>query len=155
MNSTDHAVLDVEEIVERICARVAARKGIIVEEGRSAADTVRAALRVSCLRTPRLVEGEHYALGDFLVLSDQDFVSAAYHAVLRRQADPNGAQHYLKLLREGSLGKVEVLGRLRYSPEGRRLKVRVKGLAPAFVFAQGCRLASQARALIKRTLRVR
>lgn len=129
--------LHVDEIVERVCAGVAARRGIVVEEGRTATAAVRAALRVSNVHAERLAGGaEQWALEDFLVLPDQDFIDAAYRVLLQRRADPGGAQHYLTSLRDGAMSRAQVLGRLRYSPEGRRFNVTIKGLFAAFVWAQ-------------------
>ena len=60
-------------------------------------------------------------IDDVLDLDDAEFVMAAYRVVLQRVPDPAGFQHFLDALRDGRT-KVEVLLRLRYSPEGRRLR---------------------------------
>jgi hypothetical protein len=117
MNSAAPTTLGVDEIVEGVCVGVAARRGIVVEPGCTAAAAVRAALRVSDLRTQEFADGAEYSLEDFLVSSDQDFIDAAYRALLQRRADPGGAQHYLAALRSGSMDRAQVLGRLRYSAE--------------------------------------
>jgi|KBSSwiStaDraftv2_1062776.scaffolds.fasta_scaffold273564_2 O-antigen chain-terminating methyltransferase len=141
MQPADTTKLHVDEIVERVCAGVAARRGIVVEEGRTATAAVRAALRVSNVHAERLAgSAEQWALKDFLVLPDHDFIDAAYRVLLLRRADPGGAQHYLAALHSGAMDRAQVLGRLRYSAEGRRCGVAVKGLFAAFVLAQLLRM---------------
>ena len=61
-------------------------------------------------------------------LRDATFVRAAYRTVLGRDADPSGLDQFVRLLRTGALDKVDVLGQLRYSPEGRRRAVDIPGL---------------------------
>lgn len=76
----------------------------------------------------RLATKDEYVLGDFMALDDADFVEAAYRALLRRPPDESGFRFHLRLLREGSLSKVEVLAALRWSPEGEARGVHVDGL---------------------------
>jgi hypothetical protein len=70
-------------------------------------------------------------LSDFSELHDAQFVNAAYRGVLNRGPDPIGEDYYLKLLRNGA-SKAEVLGRLRYSTEGRAIGAPIDGLARAY-----------------------
>jgi hypothetical protein len=84
-----------------------------------------------------------YRVSDLLVgAEDEEFVWNAYRALLKRDPDDDGFQSHLKALRSGNAGKIDILGRLRYSPEGRRARVRVYGL---FFRA----LLSKARRLLK------
>jgi len=69
-----------------------------------------------------------YVLHELLQYSDADFVDTAYLTLLRRPADPVGKEHFLAALRGGQLDKVEVLGNIRFSEEGRRQSVHVDGL---------------------------
>ena len=77
---------------------------------------------------------EFYALSDFLGYHDSDFIDNAYFSVLRRSPDSEGKKLYLAKLQKGELTKVDIVGRLRYSPEGRSKKVPVKGLLLPFIF---------------------
>jgi SAM-dependent methyltransferase len=63
----------------------------------------------------------------------EEFLLEAYRAILCREPDPEGSRVYLEKLLTGRLTRVDILGRLRYSAEGRRLKVKVPGLLPAFL----------------------
>ena len=76
----------------------------------------------------RLPDQAQYVLNDFLRFNDADFIEVAYEKLLRRPADPEGSQGYLSALRSGALGKVEILGLIRFSGEGRRQSVHVDGL---------------------------
>lgn len=69
-----------------------------------------------------------YTMGELLVYADADFVFNAYRAVLRRGPDDAGLRHFLSRLRAGHTSKVEVLGDLRWSPEGQARGVHVDGL---------------------------
>jgi SAM-dependent methyltransferase len=88
----------------------------------------------------RFVSAERYHLNNFLALHDADFIEAAYRGILKRGADPEGYNYFLTSLRSGRLGKIEVLGRLRYSREGKCNAVHIRGLLPAFATQHACRL---------------
>lgn len=77
---------------------------------------------------PRLPDKDQYVLADFLGFDDEDFVEVAYSKLLRRPANDAGSREYLDALRNGVIGKVEVLGLIRFSEEGRRSAVHVDGL---------------------------
>jgi len=67
-------------------------------------------------------------LAEVMAFRDEAFVLAAYRAALGRDPDPGGRAAYLEALRSGSLNRLEVLGTLRYSPEGRALGRAILGL---------------------------
>ena len=73
-----------------------------------------------------------YLLNDFLRYHDEEFIRNAYYGILRRPPDTKGLTDFLKAYRDGTLSKLEILGRLRYSKEGRTHGVRVHGLFPRF-----------------------
>lgn len=74
------------------------------------------------------------SLTDFLNFHDEQFIFNAYTGILDRDPDPKGFEHFLAKLRAGELNKIEILGRLRYSQEGRQLSKKIKGLLlPFFV----------------------
>jgi len=68
------------------------------------------------------------SIGELLKFDDEDFIKSAYKAILRREPDEEGFNNYISKLRSQSLSKTRILGRLRYSPEGRQAKVYIKGL---------------------------
>lgn len=84
------------------------------------------ALKVNSVPTGR----DYFRLADLLAFHDASFVENAYRVLLQRSPDAEGFKHYLGILREGA-SKVEVLGRLRYSPEGKLRGVHVQGLLVA------------------------
>src|SRR5262245_55369340 len=77
----------------------------------------------------RLPSTRKYSLSELLGCSDADFIDVAYRALLRRPADEAGFKHCLGLLRIGTSTKVEILGLLRYSEEGKGAAVRIDGLS--------------------------
>lgn len=78
---------------------------------------------------PPISERSAYALHELLAYQDAAFVRNAYRAVLQRAADPEGFETFLQALRTGAMSKLEIVGRLRYSHEGRARGVQVRGLA--------------------------
>ena len=74
-----------------------------------------------------------YTLRDFTDYHDADFIRHAYLGILGREPDRDGQHHFLHQLRAGAFSKTEILGRLRYSAEGRRRHVRISGLLPCFI----------------------
>ncbi|MCB1777747.1 MAG: DUF4214 domain-containing protein [Candidatus Competibacteraceae bacterium] len=81
-----------------------------------------------------------YALRDFLDYHDKAFIVSAYRGVLRRDPDPSGLDNFLGKLRSGDYTKTEILGRLRFSREGRSHGVRIRGLTTPFIVQTACRL---------------
>lgn len=76
----------------------------------------------------RLPVKPSYGLADLLQFADEEFVLTAYRIVLRRPADADGLKSFLDAMRNGLMSKVEVLGALRFSDEGRRNDVHIDGL---------------------------
>lgn len=63
------------------------------------------------------------------------FVDQAFRAVLKRPPDPAGFDAHVRGLIAGG-SKIEVLGNLRYSGEGRRAAVHIRGLLPRYALAK-------------------
>jgi len=71
---------------------------------------------------------DHYHVNDLLRYHDRAFVQNAYLAILKRGPDATGYGDFIEALRSGSLNKIDVLARLRYSREGRAKAVAIDGL---------------------------
>lgn len=82
----------------------------------------------------------YYALSDFLDFQDEEFIYNAYRGVLKREPDLSGLSNFLSRLRSGDYSRIEILGRLRFSPEGRKIRVKIKGLLLPFVVQTAYRL---------------
>ncbi|MGH8172941.1 MAG: hypothetical protein ACREPX_07320, partial [Rhodanobacteraceae bacterium] len=63
------------------------------------------------------------------------FVENAYRLLLRRGSDTPGLEHQMRVLGSGA-GKIEIIGDMRYSAEGRSIGVQVPGLLPRYFFAK-------------------
>jgi 2-polyprenyl-3-methyl-5-hydroxy-6-metoxy-1,4-benzoquinol methylase len=87
------------------------------------------------------------SLNQLLAYDDEEFISAAYGYILRRNPDPSGVENYLALLR-GGISKLDVLFSLRFSEEGRRIGVKVTGVD----FTYWKWRATKARIYIRQTL---
>ncbi len=85
-------------------------------------------------------ESRQMALGEVLALQGMEFLREAYRVILGRSPDSEGLEHYLGALRAGRLRKIEVLGRLRYSAEGRRKGVKLPGLRLRYLAALPLRI---------------
>lgn len=72
-------------------------------------------------------EKEVLNLNDFGLLNDDEFIRVAYRAILRREADIVGFQHYLDKLSKGE-GRGAVLFKLRLSKEGKAVGRKIHGL---------------------------
>ena len=81
------------------------------------------------------VTKDRYQLRDFLEFHDAAFLNHAYRALLTREPDPQGHDAFLGRLRAGELSRTEIVGRLRYSAEGRAVHVPVDHLALPFALA--------------------
>jgi len=68
-----------------------------------------------------------YNIRDLLIYHQEEFIKNAHIAVLGREADPVELEIFLKRLNKG-MSKIEILGRMRYSPEGRKKSIKIHGL---------------------------
>ena len=128
-------VLTADEIMTRVRAEIARRRAGHAPGETAESTSVQTPGAVREYPLPqwqpvaaRLPDRAQYVLGDFLRFDDADFIEIAYEKLLRRPADQEGSQGYLNALRAGTLSKVEILGLIRFSEEGRRQSVHVDGL---------------------------
>lgn len=68
-----------------------------------------------------------------------EFIERAYAALLRRTPDSAGLEAQVRLLEAGR-SKIEILGNLRYTEEGRAVGARVPWLWPRYVLAKSMRI---------------
>jgi SAM-dependent methyltransferase len=156
MNKSAESRIDATHLMQRVHAEVAKRSSkefaatgtsreslipadsdamvprLVDAQGPAPPDTMRLTLPIvsADVDSPivhQLADGR-YALQDLLCHQDRDFIHVAYLAVLGRPPDANGFDTYLRLLRSGS-SKLEVIGYLHESPEGRQAGRSIRGLA--------------------------
>jgi hypothetical protein len=80
-----------------------------------------------------------YAIGELTGAHYKAFLDLAFRALLKRPPDETGAETQVRLLAAGA-SKAEILGNLRWSPEGRRIGTRVHGLLPRYALAKLARV---------------
>jgi len=135
--------VSVEEIMRRIREEVRRRKKMLArqeqmsEEGPSfQPSSVQLELEDLFFSSEPLdISQTSYHLRDFLKYHDREFIFNAYRGILKREPDPEGLEYYLRNLRSGQMSKVEIIGRLRFSPEGKSKGVKIKGLYLPLAFA--------------------
>jgi SAM-dependent methyltransferase len=140
--------ISVDEIMEKIRKEVARRRSHMSPPANpDLSKAVRGAEHLAPIHLPRLnphprfeTKDDGYHVNDFLRFHDRAFITNAYEGLLKRVPDSAGLSHNLDRLRRGTHSKIEILGRLRYSPEGKAKKVRVKGLLFHFGLAQAYKL---------------
>jgi hypothetical protein len=76
-----------------------------------------------------------YAIGELTGAHYRALLDQAFRALLKRPPDEAGSEMQIRLLAAGA-SKAEVLGNLRWSPEGRRVGTRVHGLLPRYALAK-------------------
>lgn len=78
-------------------------------------------------------------LEDLWSMEDQDFLDRAFRVILGRPADPASWEFFQTAMTEGRFSRVEVLGHLQKSPEGRRQNIEIPGLRTRFLLARAAR----------------
>ncbi len=131
MKETDMEAIDVDELMEKIKTEVKRRKMQGGEAGDVSSDPCHVgdfAPDTARESAPLEYKEDGYLIDDFMKYHDEDFMTKAYQGILMRSADPSAFEYFLSNLRSGKMTKAEVLGRLRYTPEGRVRHVRIQGL---------------------------
>lgn len=83
---------------------------------------------------PDLEKRDQYRLTDLLGFQDEAFVRNAYRVILKRDPDDAGLAEYVRQLRSGRYGKIDIVTSLRFSPEGRNADVQIAGLGNRSLF---------------------
>src|SRR6476660_440534 len=132
----------IDNLIRRVREEAARRQHAIPAAAppqRSEFDAFKSAAGPGAIRLPRWttaaatrsVNGKS-SVADFLDAPDEAFIRDAYAVILGRTPDSEGSRHFLWRLRSGRWSKVDVLGQLRYSEEGRAKGVHVAGLGWSF-----------------------
>lgn len=139
-SENSHDGIDLAEVMEKIRARAEERRRnslidttlilsrLLSGNGAGEINLHAAALAGELSLQPEFEVQEHYRVEDFLHFHDRAFVRNAYRGILQREPDDAGFKQYADALRSGRLNKVDILARLRFSPEGRERNVTINGL---------------------------
>lgn len=77
---------------------------------------------------------------DFLPLLGEEFISEAFKTLLWRAPEADAKEAYLSALALGRVSRWEILLRIRWSAEGRRRGIKIRGLVLTAAFSIGFRL---------------
>jgi len=101
--------MNLDEIMEKIRAEVA-RNNLIDQQ--QTVNTI----------------NQNYSVEDLLKINGVAFINNAYRIILKREPDRDGFNHFMTLLQSGKMSKLQILQGLRYSPEGKKVGVKINGL---------------------------
>lgn len=136
--------IPIDELMERIRAEVKHREANAGSENRTAPQSFPARNPLpkgnSSPNSENFETKDAYHINELLRFRDRNFVMFAYRGILKRGPDAAGLKYFLDNLRSGKMTKAEVLGRLRYAPEGRRKQTKIKGLFWNFVIQSSFRI---------------
>jgi O-antigen chain-terminating methyltransferase len=115
-----------------------------------------AAAPIAQLAHPGLPQPDIRHAADLLALPLDVFIEEAYRHLLGRPPDAAGAAYYQRALLRGRITRMEVAGRLAFSPEGRRRAGALGGIPAGFACAMLYRLplVGPLAALLARLLRL-
>ena len=71
---------------------------------------------------------DQYHINELIGLRGDHFVVSAYRAIIQEKPDSEIIERYKVLFSQGAVTKKELLCRLRYSPEGKKKNIQIKGL---------------------------
>lgn len=81
-----------------------------------------------------------YELSELLQFSDAEFIDTAYRVLLHRSVEMASREQHLSVIRNGYMSKVEVLGHIRFSKEGKQCGVHVEGLLRPYLIHRWMRI---------------
>ncbi len=75
-----------------------------------------------------LANKNSYHINEFCLYHDEPFIKNIFKGLIKRQPNEDELEQYLLLLRQGLLSKKEIIAKIRFSKEGRKRGVQIKGL---------------------------
>jgi 2-polyprenyl-3-methyl-5-hydroxy-6-metoxy-1,4-benzoquinol methylase len=142
MNEDNNPDINVQDLMLQIRDEVARKKMHAADDTANLKQYIHEGIVLNRIPENKvcIADKPKYAVADFLEYQDDDFIRSAYRGILRREPDASGYDHYGYLLYTGQMSKIEILGRLRYSAEGRSYAVPVRGLLKPFLARSAFRL---------------
>jgi O-antigen chain-terminating methyltransferase len=118
MIETNIKNLSVEEIMQKIKEEVEKRKNNIENTNFSQNSGIKKEYESIIHKKEMLFrQKDIYEYSDFTIYHDIEFIQNVYRGLLKREADNEGLNHYLELLRSGAKSKSEIISLIRYSKE--------------------------------------
>jgi len=132
------ADLSVEEIMAKIKIEIEKRKKQYQQQNTQTISTrlyfQKEYKNIIHKRDAAFVFKDIYEYPDFTKYHDKEFVVYVYRALLRREADQNGLEYYLNLLRTGQKSKTEIISIIRYSKEGKETNTKLLGSKKRYLY---------------------
>jgi len=116
--------MQIDEIIQRVKDEVG-EASTTTPDGSSGGKSSR--------QEPGLEIRGRYHIQELLSIDREALVTSVYRCLLRRAPDP-AAENYSKMLASGALTPVALIGKVRYSSEGRQVGTIVEGLLPRMAF---------------------
>lgn len=126
---------DTDNSLRRIKEEIRADAQVARARAAHTARTARAPKSLGTLAPAR----DEFAIDELASFHFIEFIERAYVALLRRTPDSTGFEAQVRLLEAGR-SKIEILGNLRFSGEGRAVGVRVPWLWPRYLLAKSTRI---------------
>ncbi len=135
MTENNNPEINVQDLMAQIRHEVSQKKAPVSENNAKLTQYIHEGIVLNRISENKncIADKPKYTLAEFLEYQDADFIRSAYRGVLRREPDASGYDHYGNLLYTGKMSKIEILGRLRFSAEGRFCRVPVHGLLKPFL----------------------
>lgn len=128
MNKSKLPPVRPEEILNRINITMNIQSADLGQLSRSTIDTGEMFSLPRFSEAVKLPQKDRYELHELMCFHDEQFIRAAYYAILRRSPDESGLLNFLTPLRSGSMTRAEILARLQGSDEAKRYNVRIDGI---------------------------
>jgi len=139
MIETNIEKLNIEEFIQKIKDEVEKRKNGIkniqsTKENKQYKFKIQYKSIIQKKEIP-FIQKKIYEYPDFTKYHDIEFIQNVYRGLLTREADNEGLNHYLELLRNGTKSKSELISFIRYSKEGRKQNIPLLGSKERFLIA--------------------
>ena len=132
------AVEHEQNLVEALRQRATQQANVVMKQLRDLGGRLEH-IAVSHSPPPLTSRNGTYGVAGFEAYHGEAFVQTAYRALLRREPDAGGLEYYCGRLRQG-ITKIQILGEIRYSEEGRAAGVQVAGLVLPYALRKAANL---------------
>lgn len=124
--------INVIKIMEKIKSEIAIRKEHIKNQQLKKTSSIQSLPSYDDWNQIDFPQKKSYHVKEFLSLHDEIFIRTVYRTLLKREPDEAGLYHYLILLRENKMEKIEFLWIIKNSSEGKNNQIEIIDLDKKF-----------------------